>query len=151
MFNPFPETAVVDMTFAVPEGARRPNELQAFPVDGGSVVVVDVGAVVTRYGQVSAAVTARSGRIVVDRIQTFDGSAGPRGMDVTLGAPRPGPLWFFPSGITGDGVSEVFSVFNPDEESTAEVDLEVALEDPATNGAVDPFEISVPPSGSCRW
>jgi hypothetical protein len=61
-------------------------------------------------------VEARVGRLVVDRIQTFDGSLGPRGMDVTLGVPAPQRVWVFPDGVVTDGVTEVFSVFNPGDE-----------------------------------
>ncbi|MGH9188133.1 MAG: hypothetical protein ACRD0U_20375 [Acidimicrobiales bacterium] len=151
LFNPFPETAVVEMSFSVAqEGGRRPNEFQGFPVPGRSLVAVDIGAVVTRYHQVATSVRARSGRLVVERIQTFDGSEGPRGMDVSLGAPRPSGLWYYPEGLTGDGLTEVYTVYNPSDEDEAQVDLEVALDDPATNGAVQPFEISVAPRAAVQ-
>jgi hypothetical protein len=146
LFNPFPEDAVIDLAFATTEGYRSPNQYQGYVVPGGDVAAVDISPVVARHANVSAEIVARTGRLVVERVQTFDGSAGPAGMDVTLGAPRPAEAWYFPDGQIAEGITEVFTVFNPGD-APAETDLEVALADPATNGAVEPIELTVPPHG----
>jgi hypothetical protein len=146
LFNPFPDDAVVDMHFATPEGARNPQEYEGFIVPGGELVVVDITPVVARHAQVASSIVARTGRLVVDRIQTFDGSLGPLGMDVTLAVPVPRPVWLFPDGQITDGVTETYSVYNPTDEQ-AEVDLELTLDEPEVNGSVDPIALTVPARG----
>jgi hypothetical protein len=99
LFNPFPSTAVVDTVFVTEQGGREPVRLQGLPVPGHSVVGVDVGEDVTRSEQVSATFTVRSGRLVVERLQQYDGSLGPRGLALTLGAPSAGEAWVFADGV----------------------------------------------------
>jgi hypothetical protein len=92
-------------------------------------------------------VVARSGRLVVDRIQSFDGSDGPAGLDLTAAAPATAEVWSFPDGLTSDDVTEVVTVYNPSLEQ-AEVDVEVVLDpssDPGAPAGVEPFQLSVPP------
>src|SRR5690606_26216649 len=72
--NPFPDDATIDIAFATDEGMRDTARFQGFVVPGRSVVGAYIDEDVTRREQVSAHITARSGRIVVDRIQTFDGT-----------------------------------------------------------------------------
>jgi hypothetical protein len=100
---------------------------------------------VTRKAQVSAQVTVRGGRVIVDQIQTFDGTDEREGMTLTLGAPAPAQVWAFPDGLTGPGLTEQIVVFNPDTRKVAEVEVEVRLDDPATNGIPEPFELVVAP------
>jgi hypothetical protein len=145
-FNPFPDDAVVDVTFRTDQDLRTPEAFEGLVIPGQSVVARDVGEVVTRREHVSAAVVARSGRLVVDRIQSFDGSEDAHGLTVALGAPAPASTWFFPEGTVGDGVDEQIVVYNPTDER-AEVDLEITVDDTERNGEVEPFELTVPPEG----
>jgi hypothetical protein len=147
LFNPFPGDAVVDVTFATPEGLRSPPAFAGLIVPGRGVLGVDVGAVVSRHANVATSVVARTGRLVVDRLQSFDGSAGPEGLDLTAGAPATAEVWHFPSGDIGEGVGEVVTVYNPGDRQ-AEVDVEVDLDpdtDPAAPVAAEPFQLSIPP------
>jgi hypothetical protein len=147
LFNPFPDDAVVDVTFATPDGLRAPPAFAGLIVPGRRVVAVDVGAVVSRHPNVATSVVARSGRLVVDRIQSFDGSDGPAGLDLTAAAPAIAEVWAFPDGLATADVSEVVTIYNPSEEQ-AEVDLEVVLDpssDPGAPVGVEPFQLSVPP------
>jgi hypothetical protein len=143
IFNPFPDEAIVDMTFDTDDGSRNPEAFQGFLIPGGSVRFVDVGAVVTRRNEVAASITARTGRVVVDRIQSYGGQEGISGLSVSLAEPTPSETWFFPAGPSGEGVNERYVIYNPTDES-ATVDLEVALDDPATNGGIEPFELTIP-------
>ena len=55
-------------------------------VPGGSVVVKKVSDVVTESDQVATNVSVRSGRIVAEQVQTFDGrDGGPKGLTATRG------------------------------------------------------------------
>lgn len=145
-FNPFPDDAVVDVTFRADQDLRTPEQFEGLVIPGQSVIARDIGEVVTRREHVSASVEARSGRIIVDRIQSFDGTEGPKGLTVTLGAPLPAETWFFPEGTVGEGVDERMVVYNPTDHR-AEVDLEITVDDPELTGEIEPFELTVPPEG----
>lgn len=142
--NPFPDDATVDIAFATDEGVRDTARFQGFIVPGRSVVGAFLDRDVTRKAQVSAQVQVRSGRLVVDRIQTFDGTDGREGLTLALGVPTPALQWIFPVGETGPGLTEQVVVFNPGDD-VAEVEVEVRLDDPATNAPPEPFELTVPP------
>lgn len=151
LFNPFPGDATVDLTFTTSEGFRSPQALQNYLVPGGSVRVVDVGTLLKRHEVVSATVEASGGQLVVARLQDFDGtdSAHPGGLAVTAGAPRPQPVWMFAEGQKGEGVREIYTVYNPGQEP-ARAQLEVALDNPEVNGIVDPIPVEVAPRAFAR-
>ena len=146
ILNPFPDLAVVDIEVATDDGRRVPPELEGLVVDPTSVRVVDLSAVVTVRDQVAATVTSRSGLVVVEGLEvtTSEARRDPA-LSVTLGAPSAEPAWYFPELVpTGSGVDQAMVVFNPTD-VTAEVDLQVLVDDPATNGFVEPFELTVRP------
>lgn len=142
--NPFPDDATVDVAFATDEGVRNTVRFSGFVVPGRSVVGAYVDEDVTRKEQVSAEVTVRGGRLVVDRVQTFSGVDAREGMTVGLGAPTSAQTWVFPDGLTGPGLAEQIVVYNPGSR-VAETQVEVRLDDPDTNGVPEPFELTVPP------
>lgn len=146
VFNPFPADAVVDVTFQTNDGFRAPGDLQALPVPGGHVRIVDVSGAVPRLQQLTAFVVARAGEVVAGRLQAFDGSDPnhPAGAAVTAGAPGAAPVWFFPDGGVNDGLGETVTVVNPFDE-VAQVQVEVTLDDPAKNGVVEPIPVTVQP------
>ena len=51
----------------------------------------------------------------------------------------------FPDGVVGEGITEQIVVFNPTDE-VAEVEVEVRLDDPDTNGVPEPFELTIAPN-----
>jgi hypothetical protein len=148
VFNPFPVDAVVDVTFQTSDGFRNPAELHSLPVPGGQLRVLDLSAIVPRIEQLAATVFSPSGRVIVDRLQSFDGSDPnhPAGLAATLGAPRPAKVWTFPEGEVGEGLNEVFTMMNPSD-APASVQLEVGLDNPGINGAVDPIPVDIPARG----
>jgi hypothetical protein len=142
--NPFPDDATVDISFATDEGVRDTVRFRGFIVPGRSVVGAYIDQDVTRKAQVAAKVTVRGGRVVVDQIQTFDGTDGRSGITIGLGAPAAAQTWMFPDGQTGTGLAEQMVVFNPTTE-VAEAEVEVRLDDPAKNGTPEPFELTISP------
>jgi hypothetical protein len=98
LFNPFPSPATVDAVFATPDGRREPVRFQGLPVAGRSVVGIDVGHEVTRADQVSATFEVRSGRVVVERLQQFDGSLGVEGLSLAPAVPAAAGAWVFADG-----------------------------------------------------
>ncbi len=78
------------------------------------MTVVDVGAVVSRHPNVSTSVVARTGRLVVERLQRFDGSDGPPGPRDHAGASAAALVWYLPDGVVDEGITETVTVYNPD-------------------------------------
>jgi hypothetical protein len=145
VFNPFPDDAVVDVTFATDDGNRAPQRFDGVPVPAGTLVPLDVTEVVARWDQLSLAVETRVGRVVADRLVTYDGTTGLTGLTLASGVPRAAPVWVFAAGIAAPGVSQSYAIYNPSPDQPAEVDLEIRLDSPETNGAVEPFELTIPP------
>ena len=79
LFNPFPDDAIVDGVFSTEDGIRQPERFDGLVVPGRGTVAVDLGDDVTRREEVAATITARNGRIVVDRILRLDGRRRPEG------------------------------------------------------------------------
>ena len=148
VFNPFPAPAVVDVTFQTSDGFRNPPELQGFPIPGGQLRMLDISQSAPRIAQLAGTVSVRTGRVVVDRLQSFDGSDSnhPPGLAATLGAPAPSPVWTFGTGEVADGLNETITVMNPGA-TDVQAQLEVVFDDPATNGAVDPIPVAIPARG----
>ena len=145
LFNPTPDSAIVDLAFITSDGFRAPPPYQGLVVPPRHVSVIDIAAAVGRHDEVATEVLSRSGRVVVDRLQSFDGSDAnhPAGAAVTLAAPQPTTAWTFPEGLVTNGLNEVYTVLNPGD-APAAVELAIALDDPATNGEVDPIAVDVP-------
>ena len=141
LFNPFPEDAIADLSFATEQGRAVPAALQGVVVPARSVVVKSVGDFVRRREVVGVTVAVRDGRLAVSKTQLHNGG-GRKGMAVVLGAPSPGTQWEFPEGYTADGITERFVIYNPGEREAA-VDLALALDE----GAAEPFALTVPPRG----
>ena len=144
LFNPFPGEATIDISFDTEDGARTPQQLQGMVVPGGRVVKVDVGAIVTLRERVSTTVRARIGRIIAEQIQTGDGRTNTeQGLTAVLGATAAVPIWTFPVATAAStSAREVVSLMNLGDADT-EVQVEVQLDDPKTNGTVEPFVVQV--------
>lgn len=168
LFNPFPDSASVDVSFATSSGPRKPRALQGLSIPGRSVRVVDVGASeadglvvpgsVTDRAQMATTVHVRSGRVVVDRVQTYDGSGDalpavpgaaeegggdvPKGLVSTAAIPARAARWAFPGARVAAGVRNRFAIFNPSPRDAA-VDLVITPQDPTVNVAPEPLQLTV--------
>lgn len=137
VLNPFPDDAIVDLSFATDQGGAAPAELQGIVVPNRHLVVVDVGDKVRRRDAVSASVNARRGRVVVGKVQRRGSSS-----TSTLAAPVTSPSWFFASGGKLDGLTDGLQLFNPSAQD-ASVTVELNLD----KGAVEPLSVTVPAGG----
>ncbi len=158
LYNPFPDTTTVDVTFATDEGNRSPRATQGITVPGRSVKVVPAGDIPVRRPEVASRVQARTGRLVVDRVQIFDGSGDPLvglgedpvstpppvGLASTVAIPARAPRWFFPDAALGAGTRAQVAIYNPGS-SEARVDVVIAYEDPQREGEVEPIQVTIPP------
>jgi len=137
--NPFPDDAVVDVVFSTEEGIVTPQALTGLLVKGQALTIINVGEFVQRRESVSVSLVARTGRLVVSRLQTFDGTLGRRGISVGLGAAAPGAVWYFPEGLVAEGLNERFHVYNPGR-TEAQVELALVLD----TGEAEPIRLTVP-------
>jgi hypothetical protein len=81
-------------------------------------------------------------------MQGFDGSDPnhPAGIASTAGAPAPAKIWTFAEGLVNDATNDRYTLQNPND-APANVELDVVLDTPATNGSVDPITAVVPAHG----
>lgn len=140
VFNPFPEDAIVDLSFSTDQGRAVPAAFTGLVVKGGQLRIVKVEEHVRRRNNIAMTAVARSGRIVVDRLQ-LRGGATP-GISLALAAPSPGTTWYFPEGYVTEGLAERYHIYNPTSRE-AEVSVEFNLDE----GAAEPFDLTIPPLG----
>jgi hypothetical protein len=147
VLNPFDADAVVDFAFSTADGFTTRQDLEGFVVPARSLVRIPLDDRIRRTSQIAVAATTRTGRIVMQRIQTYDGALG-RGTSSTLGVPRTTTSWWFPDGRKNDGVRQRLSVSNPGEEE-ATVTVELRL-DAVDELPVEPIQLTVPPRGTAQ-
>lgn len=114
--NPYPDPAVVNMTYTTKEGSRNPANLQGLIIaarSAKSLSMADLGA--HDEARLAVSVTATTGRVVASRIQHYIG-LGRLGYSTTVGTARALPQWWFTSGRTGSQVEELLIAYNPGEE-----------------------------------
>lgn len=141
LFNPFPDDAVVDVSFDTNEGRAEPEATQGVPVPAGTTTILDLTVTgPLRQETTAAAVVARRGRLVVERVHAFPGEPE-RGVGLTLAAPAPAEVWYFPEGIHQEGVTERWAIFNPGE-TEAIVSLEVV---PDEGEPPEPLDLTIGP------
>ncbi len=142
IFNPFPDDAIVDVSFSTAEGTRTPQDVQGLPIRGRSLRVLPLNDIVRREPTLATSVVARNGRVVVGRAQAY--LQGPkRALSVSLASPVPAEQWWFATGDKGERATERISILNPGE-SDAEVDVSFYPADPTAAVAGEPVSITVP-------
>lgn len=145
LFNPFPSDAAVDIEIALDTGVRIPRDLSGIVVPSGTTRVVDIGEVVQRRDQFSATVRARSGTLVAELAQSFDGTNEDlftKGVRVMPGSRIATDRWSIAAGMVDPSSRERLVVYNPTEDA-AEVIVQVIPYGGA--GALpEPFELEVP-------
>src|SRR5207248_1905154 len=117
LLDPFGDDAVVDVTFLTNDGVQEPDALQGLSVPRRSRITIAVHDEVPRQRDVAVHVHARTGRIVAERSQIFDGTASSgevarKGIALSLGATAPSRAWYFPGATTDDGASASVAVAN---------------------------------------
>ncbi|MGI8710620.1 MAG: DUF5719 family protein [Acidimicrobiales bacterium] len=156
VFNPFPDDASVNIDFATETGARQPKLLQGLSVPGQSLRMVRVGDTVTARARIAAKVRTRAGRVVVDRVQLYDGTGDEvAGAGVVTPTPAPrglvsGPAvsalasrWYFTGGAVSAGGRNQVALYNPSDRD-APVDVAFTYERPAANPPTEPIQLTVP-------
>jgi hypothetical protein len=112
LFNPFDTDAIVDVTLLTEDGTEAPEAVQALVVPRRSRVSVALHDLAQRQLQVGLAIRARSGHVVAERTERFDGSDTRKGIALALGATAGAPRWRLPAGDAQDGVAASVSIAN---------------------------------------
>lgn len=145
LFNPFPGDASVDIEVALETGVRIPDELNGLVVSAGSTLVVDLAEHVERREQFAFTVSTRSGGVVAELTQTFDGSNPDQpveGLRLVPGSRSASSAWSFAGGFADPQARERLVVSNPTEPEVS------VLAQPIASGATDmlpePFSLTAP-------
>ncbi|HET6793837.1 MAG TPA: DUF5719 family protein [Acidimicrobiales bacterium] len=135
LFNPFPQDAVVDLSFATDAGPAAPGPFQGLFVPAGTLLTVDLGQHVVEQAHVSTTVVARVGRVVAQELQ-IDSRSGSAGISLALGAAHPTGRWSFADGEVGPGLTEAYRIYDPGPRD-ADVEVDITLD----RGQIDPFHL----------
>jgi hypothetical protein len=133
VLNPFPDEAIVDVSFDTDEGPRAPAALQGFGVPPRSLRTIDVAAAVQRDQRVATSVKARNGRVVVGRHLVRPANPS-KGLLAGLASPSAGSQWWFSNGGKNSTVAESLVLYNPGEDDVT-ANVTVFPVDPAAEGA----------------
>ncbi|HAF69524.1 MAG TPA: hypothetical protein DCL16_10420 [Acidimicrobiaceae bacterium] len=146
IYNPLPIDAVIDLSFAseAEVGSYSPRELVGLVVPATNTISVDIGAHVRRRDVLSATVKARLGSVVVDHIQTFDGSSGRVGFSATLATATASTSWYHPVAVLGESERVSVVMTNPTE-LVADVEITVVSGEGETDSVVTtvgPYDVT---------
>lgn len=145
VLNPFADDAVLSITFETEDGSRTPEDLEARVVPPRSIVVIELGDRVAVRREVATTVAVTSGQVVIERLQSYDGTGDRAGLALDGGAPRPAGAWWFPGVELADDRSASVVLVNPDRQDVSSVEVAVRVDgvDPADQP--EPFEVEVAP------
>jgi hypothetical protein len=119
IYNPFPDEAVVKVTFLTTLGEDAKGNLAKVPVSAKSFTVIRVNDFIRLERSLGVRIDAKRGRVVAWRMMYDDPDGGPSGTQLSLGAAATSETWFFPEGGVGAGVEERISLVNPNEEEAS--------------------------------
>ena len=142
LYNPFPDEAVVRLTFFTPRGRETRTSFSEIPVPAGGSESVEINEAIQVRGTVAVVAQAVRGRVVAWRELFGKPERLPAGVQASLGASAPATNWYFPDGAIGPGVDERVFVLNPSgREAVVSVTVTTAGE---TIQAPRLMEVSVP-------
>ena len=128
LYNPFPDEAVVRVTFYDENGPISKARLADVAVPAGETTTVKVNQFILQQETLAAEVSTLRGRVVAWKT-LFSKTDVTSGAANSLGATGAAPFWYFPSGAVGPDIEERISLLNPsDEEAIVSVSL-IADED----------------------
>lgn len=113
LYNPFPDEAVVRVTFLSEAGQRTKGALSDVAVPAGRVTSLRVNDYILQQRGLGAEVIALRGRVVAWQTVFEQAEEKPSGASITLGAPDLASDWYFPAGAIGKGLEERISIINP--------------------------------------
>ncbi len=146
--NPFPDEAVVQISFMTSGGEETSAQLSEVAVPAGQVEVASISGAAIPQDLLSVRLHSARGRVVAWKALWTKPEGEPSGLEFTLGAPSPATEWYFPAGEVSERARQSITVMNPnDEESSVSVTLSTD-EEPVQSSKL--IEIAVAPLSSKR-
>lgn len=137
--NPYPDDAILDISFASANGTRAPDALQGMPVRPYSVVVINQESLAKDEAVYAVSVVASRGRVMAARAQAYADQR--RGFTLSLGAPAASNEWWFAGGWKDGTNFERFSLYNPSEDDIQVQPVFLGVQDETFANATDIVEI----------
>jgi hypothetical protein len=127
LYNPFPDEAVVRISFLTESGVQTKGNLADVPVPSKSATEIRVNEFIRLERTLGVRIDSKRGRVAAWRMLYDSPEGGPAGVQMSLGATAPSDTWFFPDGGVGDGIDERISLMNPgDDEALVTISLHAA-------------------------
>jgi Family of unknown function (DUF5719) len=146
LYNPFPDEAVVRVSFITPKGKETKANLSDHAVPSGATSVLRLNRFVLKEPLLSVEIDAVRGRVVAWRSLQAHAPRRPHGQQLSLGATSSHTEWFLPAGEIGRGYDERIALFNPNQKAAR---VSISLVTPTRT--VQPaklLDITVPPASS---
>ena len=146
--NPFPDEAVVQISFMTSGGQETSAQLSEVAVPAGEVEVASISDAAIPQDLLSVRLHSARGRVVAWKALWTKPEGESSGLEFTLGAPAPATEWYFPAGEVSERARQAITLMNPnDEESSVSVALSTD-EEPVQSSKL--IEIAVGPQSSKR-
>lgn len=142
LYNPFPDEAVVRVTFFTEGGELNKASLADVPVPSRDTTAIAINEFILQRRSLGIRIEAVRGRVTAWKTVSANTENRPRGVTSTLGATSTAPVWYFPSGAVGEGNEERISILNPTGRE-AVVSISVISDEEALQPP-DLMEIAVP-------
>lgn len=113
LMDPGATSALVNLSFATPNGSVAPASLQGISVPAGGLVVVDVSRHISPQPEVATSVKAISGDVIAAETES-PGQNGAPGLAAWLGATAPSTAWYLPSTADTRGSAVSLLIYNPE-------------------------------------
>ena len=124
IYNPFPDEAVVRVSFLTESGVETKGNLADVPVPSKRTTEIRINEFIRLERTLAVRIDTKRGRVTAWRLLYDNPDGGPTGVQMSLGAAAPAETWFFPDGAVGEGVDERIGMMNPtDEEATVTISL----------------------------
>jgi hypothetical protein len=113
LYNPFPDEAVVRVSFLTASGLRAKANLADKPVPPRGATTIKLNKFILTQSTLGVQVEAIRGRLVAWNVMFAKPKGRPAGVQGTIGAPAPAARWYFPDGGVGKGLDETLTIVNP--------------------------------------
>jgi hypothetical protein len=117
IYNPFPDEAVVRITFVTKKGIEAKAGLAKVAVPSGESIEVAVREKILPHPALATVISAVRGRVVAWKVLFSKAEGRQRGVEFSLGAIRGSTHLFFPLGKVDEGSDERITILNPEDKS----------------------------------
>nr|MBA2726358.1 hypothetical protein [Actinomycetota bacterium] len=113
LYNPFPDEAVVRVTFFTEGGEINKAGLADIAVPSKDTTSISINKFILQRRALGMRIAALRGRVSAWKSVSVKTEESPTGVTSTLGATETATEWYFPSGAVGEGIDERISILNP--------------------------------------